>query len=247
MSISSLAVVETNAVGVGVVVHPFAVIGPQVTLGDGVVVHPHCVIEGKVQLEDGVVVLPGAHLGRLPTPTAALALPPGEPGVVYVAAGSAIGSQAVVYTDVTIGSESLIGDGASIREGNRIGNRCLIGRYVTINYGSTIGDGTRILDLTHVTGRCRIGRDVFVSCLVATVNDNAFGRPGFREADILGPTIEDGGAVGGGAVLLPGVVVGRGATVGAGAVVTRNVPPGATVVGVPAREMCRQRRPFSVD
>ena len=41
--------------------------------------------------------------------------------------------------------------------------------------------------------------------------------------------------IGGGAVLLPGVEVGADAFVAAGAVVTRDVPPGALVMGVPAR------------
>lgn len=40
---------------------------------------------------------------------------------------------------------------------------------------------------------------------------------------------------GGGAIILPGVTIGDDALIGAGSVVTRNVPPGATVVGNPAR------------
>ena len=42
--------------------------------------------------------------------------------------------------------------------------------------------------------------------------------------------------VGGGATVLQGLRIGDDAVVGAGAVVTRDVPAGATVVGVPARE-----------
>ena len=41
--------------------------------------------------------------------------------------------------------------------------------------------------------------------------------------------------IGVGATVLPGVRIGRGAVVGAGAVVSKDVPPYAVVVGVPAR------------
>jgi maltose O-acetyltransferase len=53
-----------------------------------------------------------------------------------------------------------------------------------------------------------------------------FGKPVDIGADVW---------VGGGAIILPGVTIGSRAVIGAGSVVTRDVPPGATAVGNPAR------------
>ena len=51
------------------------------------------------------------------------------------------------------------------------------------------------------------------------------------------PTLQDGVIVGSGAQVLGPVQVGARARVGANAVVTKNVPDGATMVGIPARQM----------
>jgi serine acetyltransferase len=51
--------------------------------------------------------------------------------------------------------------------------------------------------------------------------------------------------VGCGAQILQYLLIGSGATIGAGAVVTRNVPDGATVVGIPARPQNAARTQLS--
>lgn len=55
------------------------------------------------------------------------------------------------------------------------------------------------------------------------------------------PTLEQGVIVGAGAKILGPITVGAGARVGSNAVVVKNVPAGATVVGIPAREVGQQR------
>ena len=52
-------------------------------------------------------------------------------------------------------------------------------------------------------------------------------------------TIGDGAYVGSGALIRQGITIGAGAVVGMGAVVVRDVAPGETVVGNPARVLRR--------
>lgn len=56
------------------------------------------------------------------------------------------------------------------------------------------------------------------------------------------PTLQDGVIVGSGAQLLGPITIGRAARVGANAVVTRDVPPGVTAVGIPARAVMPRDR-----
>lgn len=233
--IHSSSVVASDDIGRNVTIGEFAVVRDGASLGDDVVIHPHAVIEDGVTVGPGTEVFPGAFLGKEPKGAGAVARQPHFDRKLTVGGGSSVGPNVVLFYDVEIGEGTLLGDGASIREGCRLGQECLISRYVTVNYETIIGDRTKIMDLTHVTGNCRIGSDVFISLTVGMTNDN---RPlrseGYVEERVRGPVIEDGVLIGAGATLLPGVTIGEGAVVAAGAVVNKDVAAHTMVAGVPA-------------
>jgi acetyltransferase-like isoleucine patch superfamily enzyme len=58
--------------------------------------------------------------------------------------------------------------------------------------------------------------------------------PGVKDS-LVGPVIKKGAKIGANSTILPGVVIGENALVGAGSVVAKDVPPGAVVIGNPAR------------
>jgi len=205
-----------------------------VVIGDNVVIHPNVVIYQGVKIADGVEIFPGAFIGKEPKGAGAVARQPVFERRIIIGRNCSIGPNAVIYYDVEIGENTLLGDGASIREQCRIGSHCILGRNVAVNYHTTIGNRTKIMDNTHITGNCTIGDDVFISMMVGTANDNVV-RGDFDEKRLIGPTIEDSAVIGLGALLLPGVRIGTGAIVAAGSVVTKNVAPKTLVVGVPAR------------
>ena len=235
--IHETALVGTREFDDSVSIGEFAVVREGVHIGRNVVIHPHVVIETGVIVEDEVEVFPGALIGRRPTRHAALSRQPQYAARVIVGAGTSVGSNATIYYDVTIGTQTLIGDGASIREQCRIGSRCVIARHVTINYNTTVGDDSKIMDLTHVTGNCTTGRNVFISLSVGMANDTLTKDRGYDADRVVGPTIKDGAVIGAGAILLPAIVVGENAVVSAGSVVNRDVEPATVVAGMPARRV----------
>lgn len=232
-SIHQTAIIHSDAViGNNVTIMPFAVVG-KAFIGDECIIHPHVVIADGVNLGARTEVFPGAFVGKEPKGAGALARKPEFNFYVKVSEECSIGPHAVIYYDVEIGSNTLIGDGASIRENCRIGSKCILSRYVTVNYNTKIGDRTKIMDNTHITGNAIIGSDVFISLMVGTTNDNVV-RAGYS-GHVIGPVIEDNVVIGVGASLLPAIKIGKGATVAAGSVVTKDVEPSTLVAGAPAR------------
>ncbi|MEO6990123.1 MAG: serine O-acetyltransferase [Candidatus Baltobacteraceae bacterium] len=57
------------------------------------------------------------------------------------------------------------------------------------------------------------------------------------------PTLGDGVVVGADALVLGAITIGRGSKIGAGSVVVKDVPPNATVVGIPARVVLQDGKP----
>lgn len=126
--------------------------------------------------------------------------------------------------------------------GCRIGDRTRVGPFVEIQRGASIGADCKVQSHTFVCDGVEIGNRVFVGHGVMFVNDKrprATTEEGMlqSEADwtLLRTCVRDGASIGSGAVILGGVEIGADALIGAGAVVTRDVAPGETVAGVPAR------------
>ena len=233
--ISKTATVITSSIGRNVEIREYAVIREGVEIGDDVVIHPHVVIEPGVIIGDRTEIFPGAYIGKEPKGAGALARAPEFERRVLIGSECSIGPHSVIFYDVEIGENTLLGNGASIREKCRIGSRCVIASYVTVNYNAVIGNRTKMMDMTHITGNSHIGNDVFVSLSVGTTNDNSMDRLPYDPSTIHGPIIEDGAAIAAGVTLIANVRVGKGAIVGAGAVVTRDIPEKVLVMGIPAR------------
>jgi UDP-2-acetamido-3-amino-2,3-dideoxy-glucuronate N-acetyltransferase len=116
-----------------------------------------------------------------------------------------------------------------------IGDNTRIGPFVEIQEGVRIGANCKVQSHSFICTGVEIEDEVFVGHGVLFVNDK---RPRVRgEWEVLRVVVERGASLGSGAVILGGVRIGSGALVGAGAVVTRDVEPGQTITGNPARPL----------
>ena len=128
--------------------------------------------------------------------------------------------------------------------GCSVGDNTRIGPFVEVQRGAVIGSNCKIQSHTFICDGVTLEDEVFVGHGVMFVNDkfpHATTDTGDLQTDadwtLLETRVERGAAIGSGAVILGGVTIGAGSLVGAGAVVTRDVAPGATVAGNPAKPL----------
>lgn len=122
----------------------------------------------------------------------------------------------VIHPRAIVSTFASLEEGAQVLGGAVVNPNAHVGRFAIVNTGAIVEHDCVIGEFAHVaTGACMGG-----SCVV-------------------GP----GAHIGAGATLRQGTIIGERALVGAGAVVVSDVPPGAKVIGVPAKPMQASKNP----
>jgi bifunctional UDP-N-acetylglucosamine pyrophosphorylase/glucosamine-1-phosphate N-acetyltransferase len=205
-------------------------------------------VKDRTRLAAATAIIQGRILDRLMLAGVTIV----DPKSTFVEATVTIGQDTVIEpftvlkAHTRIGSDCRIGPHAHIEDA-RIGNRSDCGPFVKLRPGTEIADDVHIGSFAELV-RTRVGRGSKVPH-VSYLGDTDLGEDanigaGTITANFDGTNknrtkIGDGAFVGVDTMLVAPVKLGKGSRTGAGSVVTKDVPDGATVVGVPARVIKR--------
>jgi acetyltransferase-like isoleucine patch superfamily enzyme len=143
-------------------------------------------------------------------------------------------SHTVIYYGNRIGCNFQTGHGAMIRELNEIGNDVSVGTASIVEHHVKIGNRVRLHSHVFIPEYSTLEDDCWIGPHVVLTNAR-YPRSPLVQEQLAGAYIEQNAKIGANSTILPGVRIGRDALIGAGSVVTKDVPPGAVVVGNPAR------------
>jgi bifunctional UDP-N-acetylglucosamine pyrophosphorylase/glucosamine-1-phosphate N-acetyltransferase len=150
-------------------------------------------------------------------------------GATRIGAECRIGPH-VYIEDATLGDRSDCGPFAKLRPGTEIAEDVHIGSFAEL-VRTRVARGSRVPHVSYL-GDTDLGADANIGAGTITAN--------FDGTNKNRTEIGDGAFVGVDTMLVAPVKIGKGARTGAGSVVTKDVPDGATAVGVPARVVRRK-------
>ena len=201
-------------------------------------------VKDRVRLAAATAVMQGRILERLMLSGVTVV----DPDSTFVDATVTVGQDTVIEPfsvlrgQTSIGSDCRIGPHVHIEDA-RIGDRSDCGPFAKLRPGTELADDVHVGSFAELV-RTKVGRGSKVPH-VSYLGDTDLGSDanigaGTITANFDGVNknrtqIGDGAFVGVDTMLVAPVKLGKGARTGAGSVVTKDVPDGATAVGVPAR------------
>ncbi len=216
-------------------VHGTSVVAPDAALSPSAYVGPHCLVGAGCVIGDEVALEAQVYLGSDVSIGARTRI---EAGAV-LRDGTVVGEDCLIHSGAVIGCDGFgfIPDfeGGHVKIPQlgrvRIGDRVEVGACVTIDRATldetVIGDGTVIDDHVHIGHNARIGKN----CILVAMT-------GIAGSAVL----EDGVVMAARSGVSDHVTIGKRAQVAAEGGATKDVPPGATVSGFPARDHREQMK-----
>ena len=149
----------------------------------------------------------------------------------------------MIHETAIIDVGAKLGDGCRVWHwvhicgGARIGNGCSFGQNVFIGNDVQIGNNVKIQNNVSVYDKVCLEDEVF--CGPSMVFTNVYNPRSAidRKTEFRQTMVRKGATLGANSTIICGVEIGEYAFIGAGAVITRDVPPYALMVGVPARQI----------
>ena len=188
-----------------------------------------------------------------------------DPNNVYISADAKIGSDTVIYPNVTIEGETQIGENCVIRAGTRIadstvgngvtildncvitnakvGDKCNVGPFAHLRPAARMEEGSKVGNFVEMK-KTTLGKNSKANHLTylgdATIGENTNIGAGTITCNYDGKNkhateIGDDVKIGSDTMLVAPIKVGDGAATGAGTVATKDIPPNKLAVGHPAR------------
>jgi bifunctional UDP-N-acetylglucosamine pyrophosphorylase / glucosamine-1-phosphate N-acetyltransferase len=194
------------------------------------------VIDEDVRVGADTVILPYSQLS----------------GATVVGSGCVIGPSAVIVScrlgdrvivrsstveDSVVADDADVGPYSHVRAGSEIGPRTHVGNFAEIK-NTRLASGVKVGHFSYI-GDAAVGEETNIGAGTVTAN--------FDGARKHRTSIGARAFIGSDTVLRAPISIGDDARTGAGSVVTKDVPDGATVVGVPARLMATRSKSSSAN